>query len=85
MLAGHYLPTYLKQLLENPRILKVGRNVRSDLAYLQKACESTRPFCGGIELGRMARERLLIKSGRLSLGDMVAIILKCRINKDVSM
>ncbi|KAJ7193618.1 hypothetical protein GGX14DRAFT_378783, partial [Mycena pura] len=44
MLAGGRLPLVLKQVLQNPRILKVGRSVAADLKYLQDACNSPLPF-----------------------------------------
>ncbi|KAF8078294.1 hypothetical protein FPV67DRAFT_1402915 [Lyophyllum atratum] len=46
MLAGNQLPPLLKQVLANPRILKVGRCVAGDLKYLQEACRSEVPFAG---------------------------------------
>ncbi|KAJ7462855.1 hypothetical protein FB451DRAFT_989406, partial [Mycena latifolia] len=44
MLAGGRLPAVLKQVLQNPRILKVGRSVAADLKYLQDACASSLQF-----------------------------------------
>ncbi|KAF8056942.1 hypothetical protein FPV67DRAFT_1637573 [Lyophyllum atratum] len=43
-LADRKLPHQLKLFLANPNILKVGRQVKADLRYLEQACQSTIPF-----------------------------------------
>ena len=62
MIAGKQLPHVLKQVLCNPRILKVEQCIAADLKYLQQACGSTTPFVGGIDLGKFAKDRLVVKS-----------------------
>ncbi|GLB43789.1 putative essential for the formation of DNA replication focal centers [Lyophyllum shimeji] len=83
MLAGNQLPPLLKQVLANPRILKVGRCVAGDLKYLQQACRSDIPFVGGMDIARLARDRLLVPTARASLSDLSAAVLNRRLNKNV--
>ncbi|KAJ3777917.1 hypothetical protein FB446DRAFT_699599 [Lentinula raphanica] len=85
MLAGSHLPTVLKQLLCNPRILKVGRNVAIDLKYLEQATSSpANSFVGAVDLARLAKERLVIKCATMGLADLCACTLGKRLNKNVS-
>ncbi|KAJ7586237.1 hypothetical protein C8J56DRAFT_1052609 [Mycena floridula] len=84
MIAEHKLPPLLLRFLQNPKVLKAGRNVTADLKYLQKACNSSKSFCGAVELAKLAKERLLIKSARLGLADLCAEVLGKRLNKNVS-
>ncbi|KAJ7442111.1 hypothetical protein B0H11DRAFT_1932613 [Mycena galericulata] len=65
MLAGGRLSSVLKQILVNPRILKVGRAVSADLKYLQEACQSPDPFVGAVDLAQLAKERLVISSAKI--------------------
>ncbi|KAF6749915.1 hypothetical protein DFP72DRAFT_818260, partial [Ephemerocybe angulata] len=44
MIAAGTLPIQLRLLLQNPNILKVGRNIDADLTSLEAACHSTTPF-----------------------------------------
>src|SRR3984885_800691 len=83
MLAEKQLPQILKQVLSNPKIIKVGRCVTSDLKYLQQACQSSTPFVGRVDLGRLAKDRLLVKSAHISLADLCAVVLHKRLNKNV--
>ncbi|KAG6835921.1 hypothetical protein H0H93_013330 [Arthromyces matolae] len=82
ILAGNQLPSILKQVLANPRIIKVGRCVTGDLKYLQQACGSQIPFVGGLDIGKLAKDRLLVSTARTSLADLCATILKRRLNKN---
>ncbi|KAJ7158821.1 hypothetical protein C8R46DRAFT_1224735 [Mycena filopes] len=84
MLAGGRLPKALLQLLSSPRVLKVGRSVTADLKYLHEAVESTVPFVGGVDLAKLAKDRLLVSSAKVGLADLCATILERRLNKDVS-
>ena len=84
MLSGGRLPNNLIQLLSNPRILKVGRSVNADLKYLQESIESTLPFVGGLDLAKLAKDRLLVSSAKIGLADLCAAILERRLNKNVS-
>ncbi|KAG6835693.1 hypothetical protein H0H93_015646 [Arthromyces matolae] len=83
MLAAKHLPQVLKQVLENPRILKVGRCVMADLKYLEHACGSSNDFCGAVDLARYAKDRQVVRTAKIGLAELSAIILKKRLNKDV--
>ncbi|KAF8057979.1 hypothetical protein FPV67DRAFT_1525179 [Lyophyllum atratum] len=83
ILAGKQLPQALKQVLSNPRILKVGRCVTADLKYLQQACGSTTPFLGGVDLGKFAKDRLIVKTAKLGLSDLCASVLHQCLGKNV--
>uniref|UniRef100_A0A8H8CGB6 3'-5' exonuclease n=1 Tax=Psilocybe cubensis TaxID=181762 RepID=A0A8H8CGB6_PSICU len=84
MLAKGDLPHQLKLLLAHPRILKVGRMIKSDLSYLQKASNSSYDFVGGVDLGKLAKDRLLISNiSKTSLADLCARILHKRLDKNV--
>lgn len=85
MVAQGKLPAELQVLLENPRIRKVGRLIKSDLANLQEICKSTTPFCGELDLAWMAKERCLFHNIRTtSLSDLTARVLHRRLNKNSS-
>ncbi|KAJ7842051.1 hypothetical protein B0H13DRAFT_1910008 [Mycena leptocephala] len=70
MLAGGQLPAVLKQVLENPRILKVGCSAISDLKYLQEALRTPVQFSDGRDLAKLATEGLGIPSAQIGLGDL---------------
>ncbi|KAJ3717330.1 hypothetical protein C8R42DRAFT_587212 [Lentinula raphanica] len=75
----------LRQILCNPRILKVGRNVAIDLKYLEQATASpANSFVGAIDLAKLAKERLVIKRATMGLADLCAATLGKRLNKNVS-
>ncbi len=84
MLAGKTLPMVLRQVLSNPRILKMGRAVSSDLKYLHDACNAPAPFVGAIDLAKLAKERQLVKTAKCGLDDLCASVLSKRLNKNVS-
>ncbi|KAJ3836717.1 hypothetical protein F5878DRAFT_508001, partial [Lentinula raphanica] len=85
MLAGGRLPTILKQILSNPRILKVGRNVAIDLKYLEQATSSpANTFVGAVDLAKLAKEHLVIKRATMGLADLCARTLGKRLNKNVA-
>ena len=84
MLARGELPHKLKLLLAHPRILKAGRLVDSDLAYLQDACHSSSAFVGGLDLAKYAKDRHIISNiSKTSLADLCACILDKRLDKNV--
>jgi hypothetical protein len=84
MLASGSLPPILKQVLSNPSIIKVGRCVSGDLKYLQESCGSTTPFVGGVDLAKLAKERLVIQNATVSLAELCAIVLKHQLPKNVT-
>ncbi|KAF5381364.1 hypothetical protein D9615_008300 [Tricholomella constricta] len=83
MLAGNQLPQSLKQVLANPKIIKVGRCVAGDLKYLQEACQSNIPFVGGLDLGKLAKGKFVVKTARTSLAELCAVVLSRRLSKDI--
>ncbi|KAJ7488604.1 hypothetical protein B0H11DRAFT_2230137 [Mycena galericulata] len=84
IIAGGKLPLQLRNVLANPRILKVGRAVSSDLKYLQESCNSPDPFVGAVDLAHLAKDRLVITSAKTGLADLCAKILGKRIDKNVA-
>ncbi|KAG6875210.1 hypothetical protein C0992_004756, partial [Termitomyces sp. T32_za158] len=84
MLAGNQLPAVLKQVLANPRIIKVGRCIMADLKHLQEICHSEVPFVGGLDIGKLAKDRLLVSTARASLADLCATVLNRRLNKNTA-
>ncbi|KAH0586695.1 hypothetical protein H2248_007911 [Termitomyces sp. 'cryptogamus'] len=76
MLAGNQLPQMLKQVLTNPKILKVGQCVAGDLKYLKQACRLDIPFVGGIDIGKLAKGQLVVPTAYISLSDLIASVLK---------
>ena len=74
----------LSMVLQNPRIRKVGRMVRSDLKQLQELVESPVPFAGAVDLANFAKERHVVPNAKCSLADLCAAILGKRLNKNVS-
>jgi ribonuclease D len=83
MLVGNHLPSLLKQLLANPKILKVGHCVTGDLKYLEEACRSQEPFVGGVDLARLAKDRFLVKTACVGLAELCAVVVGKRLNKNV--
>lgn len=83
LLATKRVPHHLLLLLANPNIIKVGSMVSGDLAYLESACQPCRPFSGGVNLGKLAKERHLVPSAKCSLSDLCAAVLHKRLDKNV--
>ncbi|RXW16378.1 hypothetical protein EST38_g9477 [Candolleomyces aberdarensis] len=84
IIAEGSLPAQLKAFLADCRILKVGRLVNSDLKRLEQACGSTTPFGGGVDLAKVAKDHCVLSSIKTAtLGDLCAIVLNKRINKNV--
>lgn len=84
MLAHKSLPTQLKQLLENPNILKVGRLVSADLRYLAQACDSEKPFVGAVDLAKFAKDRDQAPTANVGLADLCALVLRKQLPKNIS-
>jgi len=74
----------LSMVLQNPRIWKVGRMVGSDLKQLQELIGSSVPFTGALDLANFAKERHVTSNARCSLANLCAVILRKRLNKNVS-
>ncbi|KAG6876058.1 hypothetical protein C0992_001133 [Termitomyces sp. T32_za158] len=83
MIAGNWLPTMLKQVLANPRILKVGRHVAGDLKYLEQACHSDVQFVGAVDIARLAEDWLLVSTACASLAKFTAVVLNRHLSKNV--
>lgn len=79
-----HIPERLAMVLENPRILKAGRLVSSDLRQVQDTFKHARMFCGALDLAKFAKERHATSSAKCSLADLCASILGKRLNKNVS-
>ena len=74
----------LSMVLQNPRIRKVSRMVGSDLKQLQELVGSSVPFTGALDLANFAKERHVTSNARCSLANLCAVILRKRLNKNVS-
>ncbi len=70
-------------LLCNPRVRKAGRQVNSDLRYLQDRVNAP-PFIGALDLAYFAKERHVVSNARCSLSDLCAITLQKCLRKNVS-
>ncbi|KAJ7705637.1 hypothetical protein B0H16DRAFT_1901821, partial [Mycena metata] len=76
MLKRQALPLQLLNLLQEPRVIKVGHSVNADLRRLAAACgKPPATFTGALELGNFAKDRFLIGKANISLVDLVASIL----------
>jgi len=75
------LPSALKSFLQNPQILKAGRNVSQDLKRLQNECNSQIPFVGGVELANLAKARGVISDARAGLAHICAAVLHACLDK----
>jgi hypothetical protein len=75
------LPTALLSFLQNPQILKAGRNVTQDLKRLEKECISHIPFAGAVELAQLAKARGVVSDARVGLADLCAAVLHARLDK----
>lgn len=86
VLSSGRLPIYLKLLLENRDIWKVGRNVGVDFRHLQMAAPAANiKFASGMDLATMAKKRCVVRNiTNTTLGDLTARVLHKRLNKNVS-
>ncbi|KAF8876295.1 hypothetical protein CPB84DRAFT_1966585 [Gymnopilus junonius] len=75
-------PAQLLMFLENPQILKVGRNVLLDLKNLQDDSQSLTAFSGGIDLGHLAKDKGIVADARASLADLCIKALSHVLSKD---
>ncbi len=78
---GH-LKMLFEQLLQNPTIQKIGRNVGGDVAKLIRDFSLTVEARGIIELGSFARNRGVIPDGRQSLSVIVQNTFNKTLSKD---
>ena len=67
--------------MQNPQILKAGRNATQDLKHLEKECRSPIAFVGAAELATMAKARGVISDAQAGLADICAAVLHARLNK----
>ncbi|KAJ7868106.1 hypothetical protein B0H13DRAFT_1897262 [Mycena leptocephala] len=84
ILAAGRLPPVLRQVLQNPRILKVSQAVAADLKYLQEASNRFTPVVGAVNLARFAKDHLAVTSAKIGLADLTANIIVKRLNKNIS-
>lgn len=71
-------------LLKNPRILKAGRLVSSDLCQLQDTFNHPCTFLGTLDLAKYAKEHQATASAKCSLADLCATVLGKQLNKNIS-
>ena len=70
--------------LENPRVLKVGRNVAFDLQCLAESFNMPGRFVGGVDIAKVAKEKGVASDARIGLADLCAKVLHHRLEKDNS-
>jgi hypothetical protein len=78
-------PHALLSLLRSPRILKHGVHIKADFTRLFKDCgfsSNDPPFCGAIELGRLAKDRNISNTANVSLASLVSSVLRRHLPKD---
>ena len=75
------MPSALQSFLQNPQILKAGRNVSQDLKRLQKECNSQIQFVGAVELAKLAKARDVISDACAGLADICAAVLHAHLDK----
>ncbi|KAI9249771.1 hypothetical protein BDA99DRAFT_217405 [Phascolomyces articulosus] len=73
-------PASLSSLIEDPSILKVGRNVKGDLKKLQRDYRIS--WNGALELGSFCRRRGAIGRGTLGLSAICVAVLGGALRKD---
>ncbi|KAK0246140.1 hypothetical protein EDD85DRAFT_944545 [Armillaria nabsnona] len=79
--SGHF-PSQLITFLKNPRILKVGRNIKLDLRNLQEESGVMEPFAGDINIAHLAEQKGIVKNTQTGLADLCAKVLKVHLDKD---
>lgn len=86
MVADGWIPSQLKRLLENARVLKVGRLIEGDIKKLVKACPlSGVKYSGVCDLAVFAKEKCVYRAIKnISLADIAARVLHKRLNKNVA-
>jgi len=82
ILRGGSFPIALKNFLMNPNILKVGRNIGSDMKRLQQAANINTQFCNFLDVAQLAKARRITKTATTSLAELVAVVLGFHMNKD---
>src|SRR6266487_3419027 len=75
------LPAVLLSFLQNPQIIKAGRNVTQDLKRLEKECSSHIPFVGAVELAQLAKAHGVVSDAHVGLADLCAAVLHARLDK----
>ena len=83
------LPEALKVILANPRVIKIGRNIGSDLAKLARdfpdfhlPSKINGMFEGTIELGLLAKVKNIVPKATASLAHITAAALHSHLSKD---
>ncbi|KAJ7587518.1 hypothetical protein C8J56DRAFT_786255 [Mycena floridula] len=75
-------PSHLAKFLANPRVIKAGRNVQTDLRYLEEdSGTKDGPFVGGIDIADFAKEKGVVKSAKVGLAELCASVLKEKLEK----
>lgn len=69
-------PAQLAAFLENPRVLKVRRNVQFNLKSLAESSTTPCPFTGGLEIAQLAKEKGVIRDAQTGLADLCAKVLQ---------
>ncbi|KAF6742765.1 hypothetical protein DFP72DRAFT_1104354 [Ephemerocybe angulata] len=76
------IPAQLISFLSNPQFIKVGKNVESDLRYLQDDFQSERPFVGTCDIAQLAKAKKVIDNSRMGLAQLCNEVLSCSLEKD---
>lgn len=76
------LPNNLAALLSNKNILKVGRSVGGDLRKLRRDyLNPDASIEGRIELGKLAKQKMVVPSGKVGLAELAEKTLKRSLSK----
>ncbi|KAG8940258.1 hypothetical protein FRC03_005638 [Tulasnella sp. 419] len=78
------LPNFLSAFLSNDSVLKVGRNVTSDLQRLEKETGSKHKFTGAVELAKIAKSRRMVHNAKPGLSELCAVVLGQYLSKNPS-
>jgi hypothetical protein len=76
------LPPFLNAFLSSPKIIKVGRNIQSDLTRLAGQLTPRPKFIGACDIANLARDHGLIPNLKISLAELSAQILHHRLDKN---
>jgi len=76
------IPPALKNILVQPRILKAGRGIQSDLKRLQRETGIKEEFLGGVDLAAFAKKCHTAPNAKVGLAELSALVLNHRLEKN---
>lgn len=82
LIAEGTVPAQLSAFLANPQIIKVGRNVTTDLKYLQEDFGPGDEFVGGRDIAQLAKSKMVVDDACTGLANLCDKVLKRSLVKD---